>query len=72
MFTSGNQCNVWKITTFCPILGEYDLINSVEKMLVTAERLEGVINQIRKIDFSVFTEKYYFQIRTKELTMKIL
>ena len=46
-----------KLTTFCPILGEYDLINSVEKMLVTAERLEEVINQIRKIDFSVFLQR---------------
>ena len=60
MFTSGNRATYGKITTFCPILGEYDLINSVEKMLVTAERLEGVINQIRKIDFSVFYREVLF------------
>jgi len=60
MFTSGNRATYGKITTFCPILGEYDLINSVEKMLVTAERLEEVINQIRKIDFSVFYREVLF------------
>ena len=57
MFTSGNRATYGKITTFCPILGEYDLINSVEKMLVTAERLEEVINQIRKIEFFCFLQR---------------
>ncbi len=33
MFTSGNRATYGKITTFCPILGEYDLINSVERCL---------------------------------------
>ena len=28
MFTSGNRATYGKLSTFCPILGEYDLINS--------------------------------------------
>ena len=60
MFTSGNRATYGKISTFCPILGEYDLINSVDKMLVTSERLETVINQIRKVDFSVFYREVLF------------
>lgn len=54
MFTSGNRITYGKISTFCPILGEYDIINSIDKMLVTTEKLEESLNQIRKMDFSVF------------------
>ncbi len=60
MFTSGNRATYGKISTFCPILGEYDLINSVEKMLVTAGKLEEVINKVRKVDFSVFYREVMF------------
>ncbi len=54
MFTSANRITYGKITTFCPILGEYDLINSIDKMAVTVERLEDELNKIRSIDFSLF------------------
>lgn len=54
MFASANRITYGKITTFCPILGEYDLINSIDKMAVTVERLEDELNKIRSIDFSLF------------------
>lgn len=60
MFTSGNKATYGKISTFCPILGEYDLINSVEKMLVTAGKLEEVLNKVRKVDFSAFYREVLF------------
>lgn len=60
MFTSVNRITYGKITTFCPILGEYDLINSVDKMLVTASKIEAALNEVRKIDFSVFYREVIF------------
>ena len=60
MFTSVNRTTYGKVTTFCPILGEYDLINSIDKMLVTAERLENAMNEIRKLDYSVFYREVLF------------
>lgn len=45
MFTSGNRATYGKLSTFCPILGEYDLINSIEKMLVTAAEAGRVTAQ---------------------------
>lgn len=60
MFTSGNRATYGKLSTFCPILGEYDLINSIEKMLVTAQKLEEAIDKVRKIDFSVFYRETQF------------
>lgn len=60
MFSSGNRVTYGKISTFCPILGEYDLINSVDKMLVTARRIEEAIGQVRKVDFSAFYREVMF------------
>lgn len=60
MFTTVNRITYGKITTFCPILGEYDLINSVDKMLVTASKIEAALNEVRKIDFSVFYREVIF------------
>lgn len=60
MFMSGNKTTYGKVTTFCPVLGEYDLINSIEKMLVTVEKLDEALDKIRKIDFSVFYRETQF------------
>lgn len=60
MFTSVNKLTYGKITTFCPILNRDDLINSIDKMLVTAEKLETCLNEIRKVDFSVFYREVSF------------
>ena len=60
MFTSGNKATYGKPSTFCPILGEYDLINSVDKMLVTTQKLEEALNNVRKVDFSAFYREVQF------------
>lgn len=60
MFSAVNRTTYGKVTTFCPILGEYDLINSIDKMLVTAEKLENAMNEIRKLDYSVFYREVLF------------
>jgi len=72
MFTSGNRITYGKITTFCPILGEYDLINSIDKMLVTTERLEEALNQIRKVDFSVFFREDMFSDPARDINRETI
>ena len=60
MFASVNKATYGKPTTFCPILSKNDLITTVEKMLVTAEKLEQNMNEVRKIDYSVFYREVSF------------
>lgn len=60
MFMSANRATYGKISTFCPILNEADIIGDVTKLLVTAEKLEAVLNQIRGIDFSLFYQEVIF------------
>lgn len=60
MFKTVNKITYGRVTTFCPILCEKDLIYSMEKMLVTAEKIENAMNEIRKIDYSVFYREVMF------------
>ncbi len=72
MFTSGNRITYGKVTTFCPILGEYDLINSIDKMLVTKERVEEALDKIRKLDFSVFYREDMFSDPAKDINRETI
>lgn len=60
LFATGNKITYGRVTTFCPVLAGKDLINSVEKMLVTAERITTAMNEIRKIDYSAFYREVMF------------
>lgn len=60
MFTSANRITYGKVTMFCPILCEFDLINTIDKMAVTVDRLEEELNKIRKVDFTAFYREVNF------------
>lgn len=60
MFTTVNKITYGRITTFCPMLNGNDLINSIDKMLLTAEKLENALNEVRKIDYSAFYREVVF------------
>lgn len=72
MFTTGNRTTYGKISTFCPILGEHDLINSVEKMLVTVQKIDEAIDRIRKIDYSVFFREVMFSDPAKGINREMI
>ena len=77
MFTSVNKLTYGKVTTFCPILCSDDMINTVEKMLVTVDKLEQAMNVVRKVDYSVFYRDIVFSdpekgINTERLKKEIL
>ncbi len=72
MFTSGNKITYGKVTTFCPVLGDYDLINSIDKMLVTAAKIEEAMNKVRKVDYSVFYRERAFSDPDRDITREML
>ena len=59
MFQTVNRVTYGNITMFSPVLCERDLFNSLDKMLVTAQKVEEALNAIRKIDFSLFYRPLY-------------
>ncbi len=49
-----NKITYGRITTFCPIFSEHNILKSLEKMLVSADMVNQVFNQIRERDFGAF------------------
>lgn len=77
MFASVNKITYGRITNFCPILAKKDLINSVEKMLLTADRVKDALNAVRKVDYSVFYRPIMFTnpekgINSEEIMKEVL
>lgn len=72
MFISTNRATYGKISTFCPVLCEHDIINSVENMLVTAEKVNQAIESIRRIDFSLFYREIAFSDPEKDVNREMI
>lgn len=60
MFRSGHRITFGRVTSFCPILTSGDMIHPLEKMALTAEKIENAVNVIRNIDYSVFYRELCF------------
>ncbi len=60
MFKSTNRATYGKVSTFCPVICEHDIINSLDNMLVTAKKVENALDAVREIDFSLFYREVVF------------
>lgn len=60
MFMTNNRITYGRITSFCPVLHEKDFIRSVEHMHLTLDKINGVINDIRALDYSCFYREVHF------------
>lgn len=54
VFPSVNKTTSGRITTFCPVFSEHNILKDLEPMLVKADDVESSINNICKIDFGAF------------------
>lgn len=70
MFVSTNRATYGKISTFCPILCEDDIIGTLENMMVSAEKANGALDGIRKIDFSLFFREVGFSDPEHDLNLE--
>lgn len=59
MFKVVNRLTYGNITTFCPILSGEDMINTADKMLVTASKIEQSLDEIRRVDYTVFYRELF-------------
>ena len=54
MFESVNKITFGRISIFCPIFSEHNVLKELDKSLVSAEKVEQAFNQVRSIDFSAY------------------
>ena len=60
MFTTNNRITYGRITSFCPVLHEKDFIRNVDQMILTLDKLNDAIDEIRELDYSCFYREVYF------------
>ena len=54
MFQSVNKITFGRISSFCPLFSEHNVLKELDKSLVSAGKVEATFNQIRAIDFSAY------------------
>lgn len=60
MFTSVNKITFGRVTTFCPLLSEHNILKPLHSICQTPETVNKAINELRKIDFSCFYRETIF------------
>ncbi|MCM1283814.1 MAG: hypothetical protein NC180_08315 [Muribaculaceae bacterium] len=60
VFQTGNRVTYGRVSTFCPVISEPDIFTAVEKMALTAERVENAINKVRQLDYSILYREVLF------------
>ena len=60
LFRNTNRATSGRITTFCPIFHKKDFIRNAEDMLITTEKAQNAIDDIRLIDYSCFYREVFF------------
>ena len=70
LFTSGHRLTYGKLTTFCPILSKIDMINSLEKMALTVEKIDDALNKVRQVDYSVLYREVSFSDPARDVNQE--
>lgn len=61
VFPTVNKVTYGRITTYCPVFAEENVLKSLDTALVTPERLLETMEKLRAIDFSVFYRSTLYQ-----------
>lgn len=54
MFPQVNKMTYGRISTYCPVFSEHNVLRSLSTSLITAGKLEDAVQKIRAIDYSAF------------------
>lgn len=60
IFPVVNKTTTGRITTFCPVLSEHNIMKSLENMLITAKKVTDIVDRIRSIDVGAFYRETVF------------
>lgn len=72
MFKSTNRATYGKFLTFQPILCSEDIINSLDSMLVTVDKIKEALDYLRSVDYSLFYHDVLFTDPDHGITKEML
>ena len=76
-FRPNNRIVYSSNATFCPFLAGEELMGNLENSILSYERIAGVLDEIRKVDYSLFYREYSYmsaggQMRALRLMTEVL
>lgn len=60
MFKTVNRITYGRVTTFCPLLSEHNILRPLKNIFLTPEAVHAALNRIRDIDYSCFYRETIF------------
>ncbi|MCR4989627.1 MAG: hypothetical protein K6A38_02025 [Lachnospiraceae bacterium] len=60
VFPSVNKTTTGRITTFCPLFSEHNIIKTLDDMLTTDKKVFDIIDEIRGIDYGAYYRQTVF------------
>lgn len=77
MFQSVNKITFGRISSFCPIFSEHNILKDLDTSLVSADKVEQALKQLRSIDFSAYYRDMIYTnpnlgIGKEEISVEIL
>ena len=77
MFQSVNKITFGRVSSFCPVFSEHNILKELDKSLVSADKTEQAFKQIRSIDFSAYYRDMVYTnpelgIGKEEISVEIL
>jgi len=70
-FSSTNKMTYGRVTTFCPVFSEHNVLTDLEDALLHPDQLLSSVNMIRSIDFSAFYREELFYESSSNLREQI-
>ncbi|MBR1693121.1 MAG: hypothetical protein IJ711_10190 [Lachnospiraceae bacterium] len=59
-FPSVNKMTFGRITSFCPVFSEHNVLTDLKDSLITPQRLKEILDMIRSVDYSAFYREELF------------
>lgn len=60
IFKTGNRITYGRISTFCPVLSEHNILRPLKNMYVSPEIIKETLDKLRAVDFSCFYREVLF------------
>ncbi|MBO5093965.1 MAG: hypothetical protein J6C33_06365, partial [Lachnospiraceae bacterium] len=72
VFPLVNKMTFGRISTFCPVLSDHNLLKALSDTIVTPHRITSAINMIRSIDFSAYCRETTFADESRGIVREYL
>lgn len=72
MFPLVNKITFGRISTFCPVFSEHNILKDLEQSLVTAEDAAAELNRIRSVDFGAYCRETVYSAPEKGVAKEFI